>query len=102
MSSWVYPVVAHSLWSSNGFLSPYVQNPVLGVGCIDFAGSAGIHMVGGLAAFVSAYIVGPRRGRFYDSNGDLLRTPRDIPGHSVSLQVMGVLMLWFGCKFRRA
>lgn len=38
-SSWVYPVAAHWNWSNQGWLSPTNPDPLLGVGCIDFAGS---------------------------------------------------------------
>lgn len=99
MVSWVYPIVAHSLWSQNGFLSPTLINPLLGVGCVDFAGSGVIHLTGGLSAFIAVYVLGPRRGRFYNSQGEPLAQPKEIPGHSISLQVLGFFILWFGCKF---
>ena len=98
MVGFVYPVIAHALWSSNGFLSPFIKNPYNGVGCIDFAGSGVVHLTGGLTSLIAAIIMGPRKGRFTNSKGVRLDTPRDIPGHSVSLQAMGVLILWCGCK----
>lgn len=99
MASFVYPVVAHSLWSKNGFLSPTSASPLFGVGAIDFAGSGVVHMTGGICALVSSIILGARKGRFHDEKGELLQRPATIPGHSVSLQVMGCFILWFGCKF---
>lgn len=96
MTGWVYPVVAHSIWSANGFLSAFRTNPFLGSGCIDFAGGGVVHLVGGTTALVSAVILGPRHGRFYNNDGEPLTKPKAIPGHSVSLQLMGVLALWFG------
>jgi ammonium transporter, Amt family len=99
MVMWVYPVIAHSFWSVNGFLSPSLKNPFLGVGAIDFAGSGVIHLSGGTTALIAAFILGPRTGRFYNNRGEILANPKDIPGHSISLQVLGFFILWFGCKY---
>jgi ammonium transporter, Amt family len=49
----VYPVVAHAVWSAHGFLSPDSLEPLWGVGMIDFAGSAVVHMSGGITALVA-------------------------------------------------
>ena len=95
MTSFVYPIVAHSIWSPNGFLSAFAKDPLLGVGCIDFAGSGCVHLTGGMTALIATFILGARRGRFTNSRGELLDRPRDIPGHSVSLQTLGVILLWF-------
>ena len=55
---------------------------------IDFAGSGVVHVTGGTTALIATYLLGPRRGRFYDENGDQLEDPKDFPGHSKSLQVI--------------
>lgn len=99
MVSFCYPVVAHAIWSQNGFLSSYTKDPFLGVGCFDFAGSGVVHVTGGTTALIAAYVLGARKGRFHDAAGVALDKPKEIPGHSISLQVMGTLALWFGCKF---
>ena len=97
LSGLVYPVVAHAFWSSYGFLSPLKEDPLFGSGAIDLAGGAVVHLTGGLSALIATYILGPRRGRFHDEQtGEELDEPRDIPGHSVSLQLIGTLILWFG------
>jgi ammonium transporter, Amt family len=41
-------------------------------------------------------VLGPRRGRFYDAQGEPLETPKEFPGHSVALQLLGTMVLWFG------
>lgn len=92
----VYPVVAHTLWSSNGFLSITNIKLFLGSGAIDFAGSGVVHITGGTTALYATLVLGPRRGRFYDSQGEPLDTPKEFPGHSVALQLLGTMVLWFG------
>ena len=50
----------------------------------------------GTTALYATLILGPRRGRFYDSQGEPLETPKEFPGHSVALQLLGTMVLWFG------
>jgi ammonium transporter, Amt family len=95
MTAFAYPIVAHSIWSANGFLSAFAKNPLLGIGCIDFAGSGCIHLTGGTTALIATIILGARRGRFTNSKGELLDRPKDIAGHSISLQTLGTILLWF-------
>jgi Amt family ammonium transporter len=66
------------------------------IGVIDFAGSGVVHMTGGATALVAAIILGPRRGRFYDADGNALETPAEFQAHSVALQILGTFVLWFG------
>lgn len=77
----VYPVEAHWIWGG-GFLSE--------MGFHDFAGSTAVHMCGGVAALVGAWILGPRIGK-YGKDGK----PRAIPGHSLTLGALGCFILWF-------
>ncbi len=91
--------MANSIWSNNGFLSAFSADPLWGIGCIDFAGSGVVHLTGGTTALIATYILGARKGRFYDSRGRELPTPTPFPGHSMALQLMGTMILWFGCKF---
>ena len=95
----VYPVIAHSIWSNNGFLSISNADPFFGVGAVDFAGSGVVHVTGGTTALYATLILGPRRGRFFDAQGEPLDTPKEFPGHSVALQLLGTMILWFGCEF---
>ena len=84
ISAVVYPISGHWIWGG-GWLSQ--------MGFHDFAGSTAVHMVGGVAAFVGAKILGPRIGK-YGPDGK----PRAIPGHSLTLGALGVFILWF-CWF---
>lgn len=84
ISAFIYPVSGHWIWGG-GFLSQ--------MGFHDFAGSAAVHMVGGICAAIGAAILGPRIGK-YDKDGK----PRAILGHNLSLGALGVFILWF-CWF---
>lgn len=86
----VYPIYGHWVWGGNGWLA----NMPIGAGFKDFAGSAVVHAVGGIMAFIGAWVVGPRLGKFNPDG-----TPNAIPGHSFTLVVMGTLLLvvgWLG------
>ena len=78
----VYPIESGWVWNSQGWLAQ--------LGCVDFAGSIVIHMVGGISALVGAIILGPRIGK-YGKNGKV----NAIPGHSITLGALGVFILWF-------
>jgi Amt family ammonium transporter len=96
LTGFVYPVVVYSIWSSSGFLTAFNQEPFLGCGMHDFAGSGVVHMTGGATALIAAKVLGPRIGRFYDSDGNPLPEPVSFAPHSVSLQVLGTFILWVG------
>jgi len=87
----IYPVVTHWAWG-DGFLSAYAGEIQFGDnGFIDFAGSSVVHSVGGWAALVAAIMLGARRGKF---NADGSVNP--LPGHSMPLGFLGVMILWIG------
>mmetsp|Transcript_34870 Transcript_34870/g.79609 ORF Transcript_34870/g.79609 Transcript_34870/m.79609 type:complete len:591 (-) Transcript_34870:247-2019(-) len=96
LSAFVYPVVVRSIWSKSGFLSAVAADPLWGVGMVDFAGSTVVHITGGMTALIATMILGPRTGRFYDLRGKPLAEPKEMPGHSLSLQCLGTFILWFG------
>ncbi|KAL3691785.1 hypothetical protein R1sor_005436 [Riccia sorocarpa] len=93
LTGFVYPIVAHWMWSVDGWAgAAATSNRLFGVGAIDFAGSGVVHMVGGIAGLWGALIEGPRLGRF-PKNGT---SSMDMRGHSASLVVLGSFLLWFG------
>lgn len=96
LTGFVYPVVVYAIWASSGFLTAFNDDPLFGVGMVDFAGSGVVHMTGGYTALVAAYVLGPRKGRFYDNDGNMLDEPATFAPHSVALQVLGTFILWFG------
>ncbi len=83
----VYPVFGSWAWGSLYHGSGWLEK----LGFIDFAGSTVVHSVGGWAALAGAIVVGPRMGKFL-SDGKI----RPIPGHSLPMAALGVLILWFG------
>nr|AAM43910.1 putative amt protein [Chlamydomonas reinhardtii] len=96
ISSFVYPVVVHWVWSASGWLSAFNTSRdgyalLLQTGAIDFAGGGVVHLTGGMAALMGAWIIGPRIGRF-DASGKV----NEMKGHSATLVVMGTFLLWFG------
>ena len=78
----IYPIVGHWVWGG-GWLSQ--------LGFLDFAGDTVVHSLGGWAALAGALLLGPRIGK-YGKDGK----PRAIPGHNMSLAVIGLFVLWLG------
>jgi Amt family ammonium transporter len=90
LASFMYPIYGNWVWGG-GWLSQLGKNFGLGHGHVDFAGSSVVHMVGGVAAFVGAKMLGPRIGK-YGLDGK----PRPIPAHNVPMVVLGTFILAFG------
>ena len=87
ITGFIYPTVVHWVWDPTGMLSAFNPNHILG-GNIDFAGSGVVHMTGGVAGLVGAWVLGPRIGRW--------ERPSEFEGHSTPLQIIGTFLLWFG------
>jgi Amt family ammonium transporter len=87
----IYPIGSH--WVFGG---GWLQNgeAFMPTGMQDFAGSTAVHLIGATGAFAALLLLGARRGK-YGPDGK----PRAIPGHSMPLAGLGVLLLfigWFG------
>ena len=82
LTAFIYPVMGHWVWGG-GWLAR--------LGFYDFAGSTVVHVVGGVAALVGVWMLGPRIGRFKEDG-----SPRVISGHNLPLVMIGVFILWFG------
>ena len=80
--AFVYPIVGSWTWGA-GWLADKNFH--------DFAGSTLVHSVGGWAALIGAYTLGPRLGK-YGKNGNI----KPILGHNMPLAAIGVFLLWFG------
>ncbi len=87
ISAIIYPIEAHWTWGG-GWLAA--------IGFHDFAGSACIHMVGGISALIGAMMVGPRIGKFErDDSGKVVKV-NAFPGHNIPIGALGVFILWLG------
>jgi Amt family ammonium transporter len=74
----VYPVVAHWVFSPNGWLFK--------LGALDFAGGAVVHINAGAAALAVIMVLGNRRS-----------WPREaMPPHNLPFTMLGTGILWFG------
>ena len=90
----IYPVSGHWTWGGgwlcNGNEGSFMMN-TFGHEFHDFAGSAIVHSVGGILAFIGAIALGPRIGK-YGKDGKI----HAIPGHNLLTASLGVFILWFG------
>ncbi|MCX5782406.1 MAG: ammonium transporter, partial [Elusimicrobia bacterium] len=77
-ATFVYDPIAHWIWGADGWLKK--------LGTLDFAGGAVVHINAGIAAIVSALVIGNRRG--YQG--------KPIPPHNIPFTVLGAGLLWFG------
>ena len=79
----IYPISGGWQWYGDGAW-------LADLGFIDFAGSSIVHSVGGWAALVAAWMVGPRIGKYTDGKVN------PIPGSNLLLGTLGVFILWLG------
>ena len=82
-SAVIYPLASHWIFGGGWLQANF--------GMQDFAGSTVIHLVGATGALAALLLLGPRQGK-YGPDG----RPNVIPGHSMPLVGLGVLILWFG------
>ena len=87
ISAIIYPIEAHWVWGG-GFLAEW--------GFHDYAGSNCIHMVGGICAFIGAWMLGPRMGKFERDKSGKVTKVNAFPGHNLVIAALGVFILWLG------
>lgn len=81
MSSFLYPVYGHWVWS-DGWLAR--------LGYHDFAGSSVVHIMGAGVGLAGIVLLGPRKGRFVGGK------PKTIPGDNLILSALGTFILVLG------
>lgn len=89
LSGGVYSVAVRCAWTDGGLLK------ALDPSFIDFAGSGVVHLVGGSAAIVGAWVVGPRERRFSAAH-----QAKFVP-HNVPSVLGGTMLLWVGWYVRQ-
>ncbi|MEA2375141.1 MAG: ammonium transporter, Amt family [Thermoleophilaceae bacterium] len=82
-SALIYPIVSHWIFGGGWLVKTF--------GMQDFAGSTVVHLIGATGAFAALLLLGPRQGK-YGRDGK----PNVIPGHSMPLVGLAVLILWVG------
>jgi Amt family ammonium transporter len=79
----IYPLGSHWIFGGGWLQANF--------GMQDFAGSTVIHLIGATGGLAALLLLGPRLGKY---GAD--RRPNVIPGHSMPLVGLGVIILWFG------
>jgi Amt family ammonium transporter len=94
IGGFIYPIFACWVWGG-GWLAQLGYRAGLGHGAVDYAGSGVVHLQGGALALITAYLIGPRLGK-YDKNGKIVGpiTPHHIP--MVQLGTFILAFGWFG------
>jgi Amt family ammonium transporter len=82
-SAVIYPIISHWIFGGGWLQANF--------GMQDFAGSTVVHLIGATGALAALLLLGPRQGK-YGRDGK----PNVIPGHSMPLVGLAVLILWFG------
>jgi Amt family ammonium transporter len=76
--TFVYAPICHWVWGMGGFLRD--------IGTLDFAGGTVVHINAGIAALVTALMIGPRKN-----------AEKHIPSpHNLPFVALGTALLWFG------
>ena len=74
----IYNPICHWVWSADGWLFK--------LGALDFAGGTVVHINAGIAALVTALMIGKRK--YYDGH--------PTQPHNIPFVVIGAALLWFG------
>ncbi|CAM9692436.1 unnamed protein product [Scytosiphon promiscuus] len=107
-----YPILAHAVWSEEGWASSKREDPLFGCGVVDFAGSGVVHMLGGGIGLFITKRVKSRGGRFFDAKewdwdgkrGTQLKNHTNQPQlneagfspNDMAWMTLGCFLLWLG------
>jgi Amt family ammonium transporter len=86
----IYPIFGCWVWGG-GWLAQLGYRAGLGHGAVDYAGSGVVHLQGGALALVTAWLIGPRIGK-YGKDGKI----NPILPHHIPMVQVGTFILAFG------
>jgi Amt family ammonium transporter len=90
VGGFIYPIFGCWVWGG-GWLAQIGYRLGLGHGAVDYAGSGVVHLQGGALALITAYLIGPRIGK-YGPDGK----PKPILAHHIPMVQLGTFILAFG------
>jgi Amt family ammonium transporter len=90
VGAFIYPVFGGWVWGG-GWLAQLGYRAGLGHGAVDYAGSGVVHLQGGALAFITAFLIGPRIGK-YGADGKV----NPIKAHNIPMVMLGTFILAFG------
>ena len=90
IGAFIYPVFGSWVWGG-GWLAQLGYRAGLGHGAVDYAGSGVVHLQGGSLALITAYLIGPRIGK-YNKDGSI----NPILPHHIPMVQLGTFILAFG------
>ena len=89
VGGFTYPIFGNWVWGG-GWLAQIGYRLGFGHGAVDFAGSGVVHLQGGALAVITAWMLGPRIGKYV--NGQ----PQAILPHHIPMVQVGTFILAFG------
>ena len=89
VSSLIYPIFAHWVWNTTETAT--VMGQLGRLGFVDFAGSTVVHSIGGWVSLGTLLIIGPRWGRFSDT-----QSFKASLSSNLQFSVLGMFLLWLG------
>jgi Amt family ammonium transporter len=90
VGAFIYPVFGCWVWGG-GWLAQLGYRLGLGHGAVDYAGSGVVHLQGGALALITAFLIGPRIGK-YGKDGKI----NPILPHHIPMVQVGTFILAFG------
>jgi len=90
VGGFIYPVFGGWVWGG-GWLAQLGYRAGLGHGAVDYAGSGVVHLQGGALALITAYLIGPRIGK-YGPDGKI----NPVKAHNIPMVMLGTFILAFG------
>jgi ammonium transporter, Amt family len=90
VGGFIYPVFGCWVWGG-GWLAQTGYRLGWGHGVADYAGSGVVHLQGGALALITAYLIGPRIGK-YDKDGNI----KPVLAHHIPMVMLGTFILAFG------